>query len=220
MGLKSKIGLAVLIIVFLGIGAFLFLIIITPTHVFYTEDISDYNQEGYLLSKVIFPEAIPDNAQVVSFAYYDYWYELQDCYLELKFETVEDMELYLSERIEASSSVLENTSSTEPYYVEVQNPYNASFSEYIYLNNITFKGDLSYTGYEIDKLEEDFYYSCNFGIISFSHETLTVIHTKTCGGFLIGDDRYVPKYFKRFQVPHDQESQRLFYHADYRNAET
>ena len=66
------------------------------THELYTTDISNYDSEEYPIDVCgfLFKE-LPENAEVLSFSYYDYWNEDVDIYLELKFEHQDELLNYI-----------------------------------------------------------------------------------------------------------------------------
>ena len=49
----------------------------------------------------------------------------------------------------------------------------------------------------------------NFGVISYSYDTLTVIQSRT--RVYVDTDDYYPKYLARFNVPKDKETEQLIY---------
>lgn len=169
-------------------------------HNFYTDDVDNYNVEPYLVPKVIFPQKIPENADVVCFSYYDYWYEEEDFYLELKFDTEKEMEEYLQ-----TFSI-----DSEKDFFKSQNTHNDSFVDYFCLlynyisqNNFRF-------GYEIKENDGSMLYDCIFGVISCSFDELTVIHSYTSGHFIPTVHEHLPKYFMRFGVPLDSDYRRVY----------
>lgn len=96
------------------------------THVFYTENAEDYNTDKYPITEPIFLSEIPENASVVRFSYYDYWYEVLDIYLELKFNTADEMKQYLSElelKCQRDLSKFDNTMSKGAWFSTEDNPY-------------------------------------------------------------------------------------------------
>ena len=176
---------------------------------YYTENIEDYNYDNFVFSP-IFPEQIPENAHVVSFCKYLYYHVDRDFFLELKFDTVDEMQQYLT----AIISKCNNTSLTEEQsvFIESENIYDNAFTDLFYtINHITFSNSRMYTGYENKLYDDGWRYNCHFGIISFSYEDLTVIHAESSGYGYNKDSRHFPRYLERFNVPLDEAHQRIIY---------
>ena len=176
-----------------------------------TTDISDYNTEEYSLEWFpMFPETIPENAEVLDFLYYKYAADFYDYYLELKFDTPEELLEYLSIRIETVESKLSN----KPYYafeegvfVEEQNPYDASYVDLFFVDSYLGKAEgKGYAGYTIEGSDRrlDVCYS----MISYSIDELIVIHEYAHNRNYYTTDRKLPKYFTRFGVDPNTEIDR------------
>lgn len=187
------------------------------SHELYTDNIEDYNTEKYPMPEFLFLDKIPSYADVVAFYYYDYWYEQQDYYLELKFESAENLDTYVSElKLHYLNNAKDwNRVYEEDWIVEQKNPYNENYEELICTVCRTYKtkptgGEQAFTGYQIwdDELKV---YKCNFGIISYSYEDLTVIQSRASGWFQENVNKYLPKYFSRFNVPITEKHERLVY---------
>lgn len=180
-------------------------------HQLYTENISDYNTEQYPLPKDLFPQEIPADAQVVSFSYYDYWYEEVDAYLELKFQTKEALTKHLSSLQEQTETVRKdyilnhNLSEKTEWVREERNSYNKTYTDIFHLLQHSSTQDRKYTGYTINDKASPVHYECNFGLVSYSYEELTVIHSYTYGTYQDGVNKHRPKYFERFNVPDNHE---------------
>ena len=104
--------------------------------VFYTENIAFYEENG-INEWDIFPDIIPNNADVIKFSYYNYYGEDCDAYLELRFETLSEMESYL---YEFKSILLKNYPSSKALYNDdcwlvIDCPYDENYEEMLYLGN-------------------------------------------------------------------------------------
>ncbi|MBR4864349.1 MAG: hypothetical protein IKU07_07225, partial [Oscillospiraceae bacterium] len=173
---------------------------------------NDYNANGYKVSLCVFPAEIPSNAQVVAFSYYNYWQEVHDVYLELKFDSLSEMESYLSAVKTACTQRCEDYKSPldGEWFIEEQNIYNEKYTEsFCVLYNIS-KGEERYTGYIIESNSIGTVLNCNFGVISYSVNELTVIHTNVTGRFQQNIHNHIPKYFERFNIPLDDKHKRTF----------
>lgn len=167
----------------------------------YTDDIQNYDSGQYYISSSVFPKKIPKNAQVVSFKYFDYWYEATDIYLELRFNSSEEMETYLG------SFNISDTSD----YIQTKNIYNPSYEEVFSTQCAVWENEAEYTGYTIRNLDSDtMVYECSFETISFSRDELVVIHTFASGWFRENIHEHIPEYFKRFKVPLQEAHRRVF----------
>ena len=211
----KRIRIFLLIVLLLPILAFLLWCLITPKEVYFTENPDEYNTGKYSFahSDTFLPE-LPQTASVVSFRLYQYWYEDVEYFLELEFNTEEDMRNYLEDLIERYLDKMPSSDkSLERWIAEEENPYDKSFTDMFYTWYHSSGKDATYTGYEIlPKDEESWRYSANSAIISYSYENLTVIQFKFYGTFYTsqhGED-YVPKYFVRFNVPIDENHKRIY----------
>ena len=182
--------------------------------VLYTESIEDYNTEKYSVRKSFYLDSIPENATVVSFSYYEYWNESSDVYLELRFSTVQELEEHLfSVKNHVKSSLVDYPVQTVDgeWLLEVDNPYNDKYVDLFCLDYVTFDKDGDVTGYSIEFKPNYTLYRCNYGVISYSLEELTVIQSSAVGSFEYFEEAYVPKYFRRFNIPTDEEFERIYY---------
>lgn len=68
-----------------------------------------------------------------------------------------------------------------------------------------------YTGYQVVFDDNEFIYECNYGIISYSFEDLTVIQSRTRGHIRESIHEYIPEYLVRFSALSNQEHKRFFY---------
>ena len=98
MGLVMKkwfviFGVFVALLIF---SVLLFEIATVENGLLFTEDVADYGTEKYPVALTVFPTKLPSNAQIIDFSYYNYWHQAQDVYLELKFDSLSQMESYLS----------------------------------------------------------------------------------------------------------------------------
>lgn len=187
--------------------------------VIYTESIEDYNTEEYPVKSTVFLETIPDSATVISFSYYDYWHESHEIYIELKFSAESELKEYINSIKDHAESYLINATkpSNGEWFAEVESPYDSNYVELISLSHSTWQNDKRFVGYSIEKrdsVEHSGYYTqyvCNYQIISYSLEDLTVIQSSTQGYFEYFEEAYVPKYFRRFNIPTDKELERRYY---------
>ena len=93
----KKVILITLAILFILLLAFVvFKILTVEEGLLYTEKIDDYNTDEFPIFSAIFLDDLPENLNIVSFVYYNYWHEAHDVYLEISFDTPEDMERYIS----------------------------------------------------------------------------------------------------------------------------
>ena len=182
----------------------------------YTDRIENYNAEGFSLDSPIFAKELPDNAEVVSFSYFDYWHEFHEYYLELKFQSEEELIEYIDfiKTFAIEYSVSNGGTyrpENEEWFIESKNPYSSEYIDLFLTTYQTSKADKRFTGYKIEYSSEEGYahYFNNFGVISYSLNDLTVIQASSQGGH--NDDDYIPKYFTRFCVPITENHERYFY---------
>jgi len=184
----------------------------------YTDSVDDYNKGEYNLYKTFYLSSIPENATVVSFSYYRHVHEnASDVYLELRFSTIEELEAHLDAISNHTKTVLAN-SHTQPYdgewFFEVANPYDEKYVDaFCWDYNGWIDGEKNYTGYSIEQKDNYVRYKCDYGIVSYSLEDLTVIQTNARGWFSRGN--YTPRYFKRFNIPTNEEIVRRYYRENY-----
>ena len=214
---KKKNIIVFILIVFACLLTFVVYKIATVDYyLLYTEDIKNYNSEKYSIPSTIFPDEIPSNVQVVSFSYYNYWHEAEDIYLELKFNSTEEMEDYLSVLKSQCITVCKkyNSFKDENLFASEKNIYNESFVDLFCLIYYSSDQNKSFTGYVIENNEDIIRYKCDFGLISYSYDDLTVIHSLVQGWYLNKKHNYIPKYFVRFDIPLDTNHKRLIYLED------
>ena len=196
-----------------------------PRFVFYTEDIQDYNTEKYPFFSSIFLPCIPKNASVTKFVYYNYIDEEIDSYLELKFNSVEDLDCYLL----AVKEHYEQSENTRPqitrFFVEKTNEFDDNYENiYCIASNYTSSYDEEYDGYIgyefyeeeykslFGKLDASDCYDCLFDVISYSYSELTVIQSSVRGNFLEYFHEYIPYYFIKFKAELEPgDEYRLFF---------
>lgn len=177
--------------------------IIRSPNITYTTNFEDYfAKEVYNHSNVL-PEKIPDNAQIVGFYYYNYWNEDVDVFLEIQFDTKDDLISYVDfyeklcqEQYQTRHNVLESC------FVKKNNAYCQSYTELYHIENHTMTGEKSYVGYEINPAKETLCnFDCHFGVVCYSYEELRVVFSYVRGGFRNRENYYTPAYFIRFKVP-------------------
>lgn len=206
---KSKkhffiIVICVLSTVILAMGTILGIGIFTDSDIIYTTDIEDYFALKAYRRSQIFPEEIPDNAQVVSFYYYDYWHEDTDVFLELQFQSEAELETYIELRVGEVQKEYQNQhgDTAGRCFVEKTNPYSQSYNELYYSGSFRSSSNKDYLGYSFDPDENAYLnYNCHFGVISYSNEDLRVVFSYTSGTFRNRVQQYTPAYFIRFKVP-------------------
>ena len=176
--------------------------------VFYTENIAFYEENG-INEWDIFPDIIPNNADVIKFSYYDYYGEDCDVYLELRFETLSDMESYIDE---FKATLLKKYPTYNALYNKdclfmIESLYDESYEEMLYLGDGAYrKSDNTYSfGYTIENSTAVFY----LDILSYSKDDLCVIHSSTSGTFNNAND-YTPMYLQRFGGTLDKDVDRMY----------
>lgn len=195
--------IAVLLLMLLGISLHS-----CKEYVIYTDNIAHYEEYG-VNEWDIFPNKIPTNAQVIKFSYYSYYEEDTDAYLELKFETLSELESYLNE---FKSALLKNYPSKKPLYnndcwFEIDCPYDENFEESIYLGHAGHRAadNSHHVGYSTGDFTANFY----FNVLLYSRESLCVIHSSTSGTFNRAN-KHTPTYFKRFGIALDENIERMY----------
>ena len=185
-------------------------------HVYYTDDINDYLSEEYAIGSGFFLGEKPDYATVKRFVYYSYWSEVRDHYLELTFDSREDMDKYLAQIVSAVERRALKNNIRKPiqgWYVEEENPYDSSYTDWIFTTWLICIGDEKLTGYSVraDADRGNHVLSANAEIISFSYNDLTIVQTRMFGSFetLAIDHRF--EYFKRFNIPVDESFEKYVY---------
>ena len=208
--------LCILVVSIITLSLLIFIVSVNHTdHLLFTDDIDDYNSEKYPNMAINFPDSIPAEADVVSFSYYDYWYEDRDVYLELKFKTLSEMENYLrsikKECFEKSQNDKIVIDLDGTCFISEQNLYNESYVDmFCVIYNLSSQEKV-YTGYEVENIENTLYIKCCLGVISYSTEELTVIHTYSNGSFFLRNNGHIPKYIERFNIPLDESHSKFIY---------
>lgn len=177
----------------------------------YIDSISEYNTTEYPVKSPVFVDVIPENAEVVSYYYYNYWNEQTDRYLELTFEDQNAMEVYL-QTLFAHATVYESDilRKFDDCFIEEKNPYDDSYIDCFYIIYSVEVNNRCVTGYSInnDDGREIFAY---YNIISYSLENLTIIQTSTNGLYRDKIQSYIPKYLMRFSVQTESNFERYCY---------
>ena len=174
----------------------------------YTNDINDYCSDKYPVYSPLFLDELPSNARVVAFHYYADYGDEQDIYLELKFSDLDDMEFYISK---IKTNIVENSKDTYfesngDFFLEEKNPYNMNYTDLFCSSEYVLTNDKCFSGYEIEYLQKERFIHSFYALISYSLEELTVI--QTCSGGSFFTERYIPKYFERFDIPLNNEMER------------
>lgn len=173
----------------------------------YTEDINNYGSDKYHRRSSFFLPELPTNADVVFFSSYNYYNEIFDQYLELKFNTKEEMHEYISSILDYDLASFSKENREEPaigWVVEETNPYNSSYTDLIStsMTSGTYGDvDVRWVGYKIRTTGNE-RIEANLSIVSYSDEELTVIQS-----YLYGIN-YTFKYFTRFNIPLDENHER------------
>lgn len=180
--------------------------------VFYTENIHDYRSEQYPIASTFFLPELPNNATVVCFSNYSYWHELFDVYLELKFNTKEEMDEYVLSVVNNDLNAQSKDKLAEPvngWIIQEQNPYNNSYIDLISTELTSGTIDERWVGYRIDRSNDKNLVSANLSIISYSYQDLTVIQSYMYGIYNIDVNDYVFKYFTRFNISTNEDHKRI-----------
>lgn len=171
----------------------------------YTEDISDYNSDQHHRRSSFFLPELPTNADVVFFSSYNYYHEIFDQYLELKFNTKEEMHEYISSILDYDLASFSKDNREEPaigWVVEEANPYNSSYTDLISTSMTTGSVEDKWVGYKIRTTGSERIHA-NLSVVSYSDEELTVIQAYIYGS------NYTFKYFTRFNIPLDENHERI-----------
>lgn len=179
---------------------------------FYTEDIAHYTDPESDIDHDFYLASIPNNALAVFYCSYEYWYDASETYLELKFNSVEEMQSYLDEvKAHNVNSSRRVGLTEEELLIQAENPYDKSYVDLIHTDYSIYIDKTRYTGYEFeDSSEGKFHIFSNFAVISYSYENLIVIQTAISGHFESGCDDYIPKYFRRFNIPLEPASSKKY----------
>ena len=171
----------------------------TPDYPIYTSSASDYNSGDYYFYDGFFMPTLPENATVVAYYSYDYWKEEQDQYLELSFNSKEEMDSYLTsfyEYLAELRSDIKHFPTDGEWFIRETNPYDSSFVDCFYKEYHYFQYDITYTGYEVT--EDD--YHCCYAVLSYSYDSFAVIQSVSNGHFERNDNDYIPQYLERFGI--------------------
>ena len=169
----------------------------------YTTDVADYNKENYIVPASYFLDEIPEYASVTSFSFFREEQTLnRDYYLELSFDTVEDMERYYGKLMERCEWAVKNKTLPEGFdewFIMRENPYDSSYTDMFSLNSLDIKTyNRDYLGYRYERIGTTDAFSANYAVISYSYEDLTVIQNFCCYQSFREIDEYNPLYLKRF----------------------
>ena len=199
--MKKPVILAVLVLMVVLVSIYIYASFL-PSYT--TDDIEDYNSYEYPFCDIaerIFPDEIPESAEVVKYFYDAYHTEggghFEDCniYLELRFLTIEDFYTYLS--------LIKEQALTSGFKLclEEKNPYDPLYMDLFYNLENEYRTE-SY--YEIRPYKRRYAALAEFSVVSYSEENLTVIHAHASGSFGADDITYL----NRFGVPTDKEHKR------------
>lgn len=171
----------------------------------FTDNINNYNNSDYYIPKAVFPSQIPTNAEIVAFSCYKYSTTKESAYLELKFNSAEEMNTYISKVVGECEAYMRSRNfpqNTDVCFIEKTNLYNSSYKDMFCTYFISSQYDESYTGYKIylDEDSSELIYNGFFGTISYSFDELTVIHNYSHGWFSERIFGFIPRYFTRFNA--------------------
>ena len=189
-----------------------------PTY-YHTEDVADFNKGIYSLEGyACFNYGGPAEAEVISFYYHEENYNcVFDISWEMKFETVEDLKLFV-EHIKSTAREKYETDLRDPkneLIHEEQNPYDPDFID-------LFVPDVALNGYKNKERHDHLSrfvgkkaYSMDVDIacFSYSYNDLTVIAFSSYNPISHSADpsfRMLPRYLIYFNVPLTEEYQRVF----------
>ena len=172
-----------------------------PNGCSYTENIENYgkyDKENYIPH---FPDSITDDMTVVDFAYFYKYVDVDqtDIYLEVKFDSKEVMDEYLTRAKESFS---------EKGFVTYQNPFDPKYTDIIEKRRALYSAqDGICSSYIFFDGDEDYkYVEMNYDSITYSYDELTIIYNETSIGsdIEVGNNpdngEYYPKYLERFGV--------------------
>lgn len=186
---------------------------------YHTEDVADFNKGIYSLEGyACFNYGVPAEAEVISFYYHKENYNcVFDVSWEMKFETVEDLKLFV-EHIKSTAREKYETDLSDPkneLIHEEQNPYDPDFID-------LFVPDVSLNGYKNKERHDHLSrfvgkkaYSMDVDIacFSYSYNDLTVVAFSSYNPISHSADpsfRMLPRYLIYFNVPLTEEYQRVF----------
>ena len=170
----------------------------------FTDNINNYNNSDYYIPQAVFPSQIPTNAEIVSFSCYKYSTTKESAYLELKFNSPEEMETYIADVVQECEAYMRSRNfppNTDVYFIEKTNLYNSSYKDMFCTYFFSWQYGEDYTGYKIYQDDSsELVYNGNFGTISYSFDDLTVIHNYSSGWFSERIFGFIPRYFTRFNA--------------------
>lgn len=192
---------------------------------YYTENIEDYNSTNYPIESFdVLPKQIPSATTVVS-----YYYSINSrCYnicLQLKFNSIEEIDSYIACIKEdfLSKHGDKRVVKDNGWAISEPNPYNSNFTDLLltHMEHSSVKYAFSEyyrIGYSI-YLNTDspsyYYLNCQCQSLSYSYEDLTVFSFYFANHFRDDlasvDQSRIPQYFIHFNVPLDQEVYRWHY---------
>lgn len=182
---------------------------------YYTQSILNYNTEEYPLGS-LFLEEIPLSAEVISFSnyYFHLFTENRDVYLELKFDTEEDLRNYIT-AVEDHIVSEKGWKSLDGKRVSLANPYNSKYIDVFYdIAGLAKIGNIdehfSYYEFAFDSEGKLNRVDGAYDVLSYSLDELIVILTSNCGSYY-ANDGYTPKYMSRFDVPETEASKRYIW---------
>ena len=181
------------------------IVALQPNYPITTDRIEDYgNDEYYFVDKIFMPYLLK-NAEVVSYYSYNYWDEDYDLYLELKFNTEDEMDAYLDalfSYVKTKSDAIAYSPVGGDWFVREEHPSDPSFTVCYYKDFHYNQAYQDKTGYRI----EDYYYICCYAVICYSYDSLTVIQSASQGSFNMYYNEYTPKFLERFGITYDSPS--------------
>ena len=206
----KKISILIIIVIIVA----LFIKFCVPSGVYMTTDVKDYNKskEHPIYSSLFLPELDP-SLDVVSFYHYNYYYEVEDIYLEIKFQEIDKMEEYIKTLKDQCKQAIDPEVKQPPYgwLIEETNPYDSKYIDFIclYLKGYTSNNETR-SGYSIEINEKNTVITGAFSSITYSYEDLTVIQTDMHGFFRSTVHKYIPQYFIRFNIPLTTNYERMW----------
>ena len=194
-----------------------------PSDAIFTQDVEDFNTPEYPLDELAcYAYGIPENAKIESFYYCveHFWY---DSFLEMKFETAEEIDEYIGHIKSLAYEMYKDDENAQNHGIiyEETNPYNLDFID-------LFVPDFPTVGYRVKKNEElyigsrltgkvayDIFYELS--LFSYSYENLTVCIFSSSIDFGDGitvhmsrtKSYMVPRYFIYFEVEITDDMERM-----------
>ena len=200
-----------------------------PYPVYITDNIEDYNTENYPLGDFdVFLEQIPSEATVVSYHYSAIYNSTYDICLQLKFNTAEEIDSYLSKIKDNfyEKHIDDPVVKDNGWAVSEPNPYNSGYTDLFLVTRSPFASSrmTEYAGYSYTRQSDVFnsitdkFYGY-YQLISYSYEDLTVFSFFSDQKLYYHEDdeqngifgSYIPQDFIHFNVPLDVETERWHY---------